>query len=498
MSDSVPDKEHRRTGAPNLLFESGSPGRSGFFWPEEDSRSREFIPAALLREDIPDFPELGELEVLRHFTRLSHRNFAIESQFYPLGSCTMKYNPKVNEVVARLPGMAALHPLAPAALMQGALELLFDLEQMLAEISGMDQITLQPSAGAQGELTGLMLIRAYLREQGDPRKKIIVPDTAHGTNPASSTLCGYDVIQIPSNAQGIIDAAMVEKVMTDDVAALMITNPNTLGLFERNIETIAEVVHAKGGFVYLDGANLNALMGIAKPGHMGVDVLHINLHKTFSTPHGGGGPGAGPVGVKDRLRDYLPIPRVEKSDGGFELGENYPKSIGRVRSFLGNFGILVRAYTYMISLGADGMEEASRMALLNANYLRKKLEGSYHLPYPEPCMHECVFTDRLQQKLGVHTLDIAKRLLDYGFHPPTIYFPLVVSGALMIEPTETESRETLDAFADAMIAIAREAKENSKLVNGAPYTTPVRRLDEARAARKPLLRWERSSGSDKD
>jgi glycine dehydrogenase subunit 2 len=374
--------------------------------------------------------------------------------------------------------------------LQGALALLYELEQALAEISGMEHVSLQPSAGAQGELTGLMLIRACLTEKGDARKKIIVPDTAHGTNPASSTLCGYDVVQISSNDRGVIDAAMVAQAMDETVAALMITNPNTLGLFETNIEAIAEVVHGKGGMLYLDGANLNALMGIAKPGHMGVDVLHMNLHKTFSTPHGGGGPGAGPVAVKNQLADYLPVPRIVQDGGRFELREDGPKSIGRVRSFFGNFGILVRAYTYILSLGGDGLEEASRMALLNANYIRKKLEKSYHLAYNEPCMHECIFTDRIQQRSGVTTLDIAKRLLDYGHHPPTIYFPLVVSGALMIEPTETETRETLDSFIDALIAIAQEARDDPELVKRAPYSTPVRRLDEARAARKPVLRWE--------
>jgi glycine dehydrogenase subunit 2 len=491
LSKPSPVSEHR-SAAPRLLFDSGSPGRSGFFWPSDDGNARRHIPAGLLRDDIAGFPELGELEVLRHFTRLSHRNFAIESQFYPLGSCTMKYNPKINEVVARYPGFAQVHPLAPAKLLAGAMELLYDLERMLAEISGMEHVSLQPSAGAQGELTGLMIIRAHLAAQGNPRQKIIVPDTAHGTNPASSTLCGYDVVQISSNEQGIIDASAVSRVMDENVAALMVTNPNTLGLFEKNIEAVAAVVHAKGGLVYLDGANLNALMGIAKPGHMGVDVLHMNLHKTFSTPHGGGGPGAGPVGVKDRLRDYLPIPRIEKKAGTFELGEDYPKSIGRVRSFFGNFGILVRAYTYIVSLGGDGLEEASRMALLNANYIRKRLEKYYSIAFNEPCMHECIFTDRVQHKHGVSTLDIAKRLLDYGFHPPTIYFPLVVSGALMIEPTETETLETLDAFIEAMISIAQEAKENPEIVKNAPHSTPVRRLDEARAARKPILRWEPS------
>ncbi|HEX6801437.1 MAG TPA: aminomethyl-transferring glycine dehydrogenase subunit GcvPB, partial [Candidatus Binatia bacterium] len=375
-------------------------------------------------------------------------------------------------------------------LLQGALALLYHLERMLAEISGMAQVSLQPSAGAQGELTGLMLIRAGLSDRGDPRQKIIVPDTAHGTNPASSTLCGYDVIQISSNEHGVIDVAAVAEVMDPSVAAIMITNPNTLGLFETNIEAIAELVHGRGGMVYLDGANLNALMGIAKPGHMGVDVLHLNLHKTFSTPHGGGGPGAGPVAVNSELRDYLPVPRIIKNGGRFELSEDALKSVGRVRSDFGNFGVLVRAYTYILSLGGDGLEEVSRMALLNANYIRKKLETSYQIAYDEPCMHECIFTDRIQHRSGVSTLDIAKRLLDYGYHPPTIYFPLVVSGALMIEPTETETPETLDGFIEAMIAIAQEAKSDPELVKQAPHSTPVRRLDEARAARKPLLRWE--------
>jgi glycine dehydrogenase subunit 2 len=493
LSESSADKLQSQAVPLGILFESGSPGRSAFYWPAEGEKVSDAIPAALLRDDIPWFPELGELEVLRHFTRLSHRNFAIESHFYPLGSCTMKYNPKINEVVARLPGFALAHPLAPVELLQGAMKLLYDLERMLSEISGMEYVSLQPSAGAQGELTGLMLIRAYLAEQGNPRKKIIVPDTAHGTNPASSTLSGYDVIQISSNARGVIDAATVEKVMDEDVAALMITNPNTLGLFENNIEPIAAVVHAKGGLVYLDGANLNALLGVAKPGHMGVDVLHMNLHKTFSTPHGGGGPGAGPVAVQGHLRDYLPIPRIVTKGGTFELLEDCPKTIGRVRSFFGNFGILVRAYTYIISLGGDGLEEVSRMALLNANYIRKKLEKHYQIAYDEPCMHECIFTDRIQHKSGVSTLDVAKRLLDYGFHPPTIYFPLVVSGALMIEPTETETPETLDSFAEAMISIAQEAKESPDLVKTAPHSTPVRRLDEARAARKPVVRWEHQS-----
>jgi glycine dehydrogenase subunit 2 len=495
LSEPSPAKRSHAT-TPGLIFESGSPGRTALFWPEQTAEPSAYLPAALLRDEITGFPELGELETLRHFTRLSQRNFSIEGQFYPLGSCTMKYNPKVNEVVARLPGFAQIHPLAPGALLQGALRLIYELEAMLAEVSGMDYVSAQPSAGAQGELTGLMLIRAFLSERGNPRKNILVPDTAHGTNPASSTLCGYDVIQISSNDQGVIDPAAVAKLMDEHVAALMITNPNTLGLFEKNIEAICAAVHAKGGLVYLDGANLNALMGIAKPGHMGVDVLHMNLHKTFSTPHGGGGPGAGPVGVKAALRDYLLAPRIEKNGDQYNIIENCPKAIGRVRSFFGNFGVLVRAYTYMVSLGSDGLEEASRMALLNANYIRKRLEKFYAIAYDEPCMHECIFTDRMQQKQGVTTLDIAKRLLDYGYHPPTIYFPLVVHGALMIEPTETETPEILDDFVDAMIAIAKEAQENPQLVKTAPHTTPVARLDEARAARKPVLRWEPAAAKE--
>jgi glycine dehydrogenase subunit 2 len=490
LSESSATSARAGSAEPKLIFESGSSGRSALFWPTEGDEVAAVIPSALLRREIAGFPELGELETLRHFTRLSQRNFAIESQFYPLGSCTMKYNPKVNEVVARFPGFAQVHPLAPSDLLQGALALLFELEGMLAEISGMEHVSLQPSAGAQAELTGLMLIRACLTERGNPRRKILVPDTAHGTNPASSTLCGYEVVQISSNEHGVIDAAAIEKATDEDVAAVMITNPNTLGLFETHIEAVAEVVHRRGGMVYLDGANLNALLGLAKPGHMGVDVLHMNLHKTFSTPHGGGGPGAGPVAVRSHLADYLPVPRIVKAGDRYELQQDCAKSIGRVRSFFGNFGVLVRAYTYILSLGGDGLEEVSRMALLNANYIRKKLEKSYHLAFNEPCMHECIFTDRIQQRNGVSTLDIAKRLLDYGYHPPTIYFPLVVSGALMIEPTETETPETLDGFIEAMLAIAQEAKSDPELVKRAPHSTPVKRLDEARAARKPVLRWQ--------
>jgi glycine dehydrogenase subunit 2 len=498
LSKPSPARTTSKVAELKLLFESGSSGRSAVVWPAEPDDGKEMIPEPLRRDDIAGFPELGELEVLRHFTRLSQRNFAIESQFYPLGSCTMKYNPKLNEVIARLPGLAQIHPMIAVHWLQGALALLYDLERMLAEISGLEHVSLQPSAGAQGELTGLMVIRACLADRGDARRKIIVPDTAHGTNPASSTLCGYEVVQISSNEQGVIDVSAVARAMDPSVAAIMITNPNTLGLFETHIEAITDVVHRQGGMVYLDGANLNALMGVAKPGHMGIDVLHMNLHKTFSTPHGGGGPGAGPVAVSAALREYLPVPRIVKNGTRFELIEAAPKSVGRVRSYFGNFGVLVRAYSYILSLGGDGLEEVSRMALLNANYIRKQLETTYQLAYNEPCMHECVFTDRIQHRSGVSTLDIAKRLLDYGYHPPTIYFPLVVSGALMIEPTETETPETLDDFIEAMRSIAEEAKTDPEWVKQAPHSTPVRRLHEARAARKPLLRWQPDGSPDSE
>ncbi|HLF22771.1 MAG TPA: aminomethyl-transferring glycine dehydrogenase subunit GcvPB, partial [Burkholderiales bacterium] len=480
-----------------LIFESGSPGRSGFFWPEEKGRSRKKIPAELLRDDIPGFPELGELEVLRHFTRLSHLNYAIESQFYPLGSCTMKYNPKVNEVVARLPGFSLLHPLTPPELIQGALELLYGLEGMLAEISGMDHVTLQPSAGAQGELTGLMVVRACLRERGNPRKKIIVPDTAHGTNPASSTLCGYHVVQVPSNNRGMVDAGKVEEMMDEDVAALMLTNPNTLGLFEKNIRAIAEVVHKKGGLVYLDGANLNALMGIAKPGDMGVDVLHINLHKTFSTPHGGGGPGAGPVAANARLEPFLPVPIVGIKDGRFRwLAEkDRPQTIGRLSANMGNAGVLLRAYVYARLLGREGMHRVAEFSTLNANYLLARLtKAGFDAAYPKRrATHEFILTlKKLKDTKGVIAMDVAKRLLDKDFHAPTTYFPLLVPECFLIEPTETEAKEELDRFVDALAEILREIDTNPELVKTAPHTTPVRRLDDVRAARELDLTWKRA------
>ncbi|MBI3798210.1 MAG: aminomethyl-transferring glycine dehydrogenase subunit GcvPB, partial [Deltaproteobacteria bacterium] len=404
---------------------------------------------------------------------------------------TMKYNPVVNELVARLPGFAQLHPLLPDDCAQGALALLAELEHYLAEISGMDVVSLQPAAGAHGELTGMKLIRAYHQAQGSARKKVLIPGSAHGTNPASAALCGYEVVEVPTGPEGMLEAATVEQFLDAEVAALMVTNPNTLGLFEREIVAITQALHAHGALVYMDGANLNALMGVAKPGHMGADVIQFNLHKTFSTPHGGGGPGAGPVGVKKVLEPYLPIPRLVREEGGYRWSEAFPQSIGKIRAFYGNFGILVRAYAYMLAMGSDGLTQATRMAVLNANYLRTRLEQTYALAYSTPCLHECVFSDESFRHTGIKTLDIAKRLLDYGFYAPTIYFPLVVSGALMIEPTETESKETLDEFAEALLAIAQEITDTPDTLKNAPLATPVSRLDETRAARHPVLRWKK-------
>jgi glycine dehydrogenase subunit 2 len=475
-----------------LICERGSPGRVGYSFPADDLPERTLdqdLPGELCRETLDGFPEVSEGEVVRHFTRLSQWNLSAATTLYPLGSCTMKYNPVVNELVARLPGFAQLHPLMPDDYAQGALQLLADLEHCLAEISGMDAVSLQPAAGAQGELTGMKLIRAYHQDRGHPRKKVLIPGSAHGTNPASAALCGYEVVEVPTGPDGMLEAATVEQFVDTEVAALMVTNPNTLGLFEHEIVQIVAALHAHGALVYMDGANLNALMGVAKPGHMGADVIQFNLHKTFSTPHGGGGPGAGPVGVKKTLEPYLPVPRLVHEQGGWRWSEAFPQSIGKIRSFYGNFGILVRAYAYILAMGSDGLTHATRMAVLNANYLRKRLEQAYDLAYATPCLHECVFSDESFHHTGVKTLDIAKRLLDYGFYAPTIYFPLVVSGALMIEPTETESKETLDEFADALLAIAQEIQDNPAALKDAPLTTPMSRLDETRAARHPVLRW---------
>jgi glycine dehydrogenase subunit 2 len=478
--------------AEKLLFEVSRPGHRGAALPPLDvpDPSRYDLDPRYTRPEIQGLPELSEVEVVRHYTRLSRLNYAIDLGLYPLGSCTMKYNPKVNEKVARLAGFADAHPQLPQALAQGCLRLMHELERALRAICGMDRFTLQPAAGAQGELTGILMARAYHRERGDPRKTVLIPDSAHGTNPASAHLAGYQVEEIASNERGCVDLAALRRRMDESVAVLMLTNPNTLGVFESEIEEIARAVHAKGGLLYMDGANLNAFVGRARPGDMGVDLHHLNLHKTFSTPHGGGGPGAGPVGVKKSLEPYLPVPTVEKEGDGYVLNTGRPKSIGKVRSFHGNFGMFVRAFAYILAHGPQGLRQMSETAVLNANYIRKKLEGTYHLPYDAPSLHEVVFSDRNAEPTGVHTLDIAKRLMDYGFHPPTIYFPLIVKGALMIEPTESESREELDLFIAAMLAIDEETRRDPELVRTAPHTTPIRRLDEVGAARQPILRYE--------
>ena len=468
-----------------LLWEKGKKGRSGFSLPRRD------VEGFPLDENLigagPDFPDLSEVDVIRHYTRLSTWNFGVDTGMYPLGSCTMKYNPKTNEKQAALPGFAKAHPLLPSDLSQGALQLMYELEHLLAEITGLDAVSLQPAAGAHGELTGMLIFYAYHQKQGSPRSKIIIPDTAHGTNPASAALCGFRAIPVKSNEQGILSPATVDAVMDEDTAGIMVTNPNTLGLFEEHIKAIAAIVHAKGGLVYGDGANLNAIMGIVDIGKIGIDVLHLNLHKTFSTPHGGGGPGAGPVCVKKHLEPFLPVPRVLKENDWYVLSADFPDSIGKLHAFYGNFGIMVRAYSYILSMGAH-LKKVSQLAVLNANYLKESLKEVLHLPYNRPCMHECVFSDKFQQADQITTLDIAKRLMDYGFHPPTIYFPLVVHGALMIEPTETESQESLDLFIDAVKTIVKEAREHPELLREAPKRPKVRRMDETTAARHPCLR----------
>ena len=476
-----------------LIFEQGARDRHASSLAPDDlpAIDARAVFGKMARELPPALPEVSEPEAFRHYVRLSQQNFAIDIGMYPLGSCTMKYNPKVNEWAARLSGFVDLHPYMPDALVQGALELMWRLEQGLAEVCGMDRVSLHPAAGAQGELTGLMMIRAYHHAQGRDPKKVLVPDTAHGTNPASCALNGLEAVPFPVGDAGIVTTEEIARFVDDDVAAIMMTNPNTVGLFETHIPAIAELVHGKGGLVYGDGANLNALMGKARPGDLGIDVMQFNLHKTFTTPHGGGGPGCGPVGYKALLDPYAPVPVVEQRDGRFVLDyESRPASVGRLRSFQGNFGMMVRAYAYLREMGAEGLREATELAVLNANYLRARLGEIWHVAYDTTCMHEVVISDRHLKDTGVTTMDVAKRLMDYGFHPPTVYFPLVVKGAMLIEPTETETLQTLDEFVDAMKTISDEAMSNPELVKTAPQVTRLRRLDETQAARKPVLRWQ--------
>ena len=482
----------RREG---LIFERSRAGRVGYQLPPLEVPPVDpaaTLPGALLRGEIEDLPEVSEVDVVRHFTRISKWNYGVDEGLYPLGSCTMKYNPRINEEVVRLAGIAQLHPLQPEDQVQGALRIMWELEQALIAVTGMARVTLQPAAGAHGELAGMLMIRKALAKRGERRSVVLIPDSAHGTNPASAVFAGFEVVEVASTSAGTVDLDAVRKQLdTGKVAGLMVTVPNTLGVFEPEIVKVAAMLHERGAFLYMDGANLNAFVGVALPGKMGADALHINLHKTFSTPHGGGGPGAGPVAVSPALVPFLPVPTVERLDGRFTLSSDRADSIGKVRGFWGNFGMLVRALAYIRSLGRDGLKHMAEGAVLNANYIRKGLEGDYHLQYDGPSLHEVVFDDATQAQVGVKNVDIAKRLLDYGFHPPTMSFPLIVHGALMIEPTESDGIDELDAFIAAMRAIAREAREDPEVVKGAPYSTPVRRLDEVRAARAPVLRWRR-------
>ncbi|HHU61236.1 MAG TPA: aminomethyl-transferring glycine dehydrogenase subunit GcvPB [Natronincola sp.] len=477
-----------------LIFERSTPGRLGYQLPNLDVPEipvSELIPEEYLRVEEPELPEVSELEVVRHYTQLSRINYAVDVGFYPLGSCTMKYNPRVHEDLAALPGFANIHPYQPESSVQGALELMYNLGKHLATISGLEATTLQPAAGAHGELAGLMVIKAYHTHRGDgQRTEIIIPDSAHGTNPASCAMVGYNVVEVPSNERGAVDVEVLKGLVGPKTAGLMLTNPNTLGLFDENIADIAEIVHDAGGLLYYDGANANAILGIVRPGDMGFDVVHYNLHKTFSTPHGGGGPGAGPIVVSEELAQFLPGPVVHKDAGCycFSMPEH---SVGRICSFYGNFLVYLKAYAYILSHGSDGLRAVSETAVLHANYMMRSLQEYYHLPYDRICMHEFVLSGKWQREYGVRTLDIAKRLLDYGYHAPTVYFPLNVEEAIMIEPTETEPKSTMDEFIEVMRKIAKEAKDNPELLTSAPQNTPLKRLDEATAARKPILRWSK-------
>ncbi|NLL66804.1 MAG: aminomethyl-transferring glycine dehydrogenase subunit GcvPB [Clostridiaceae bacterium] len=478
-----------------LIFEKSVEGRIGYSLPENDVpvvNPEELFAGQMLRKADPEIPELSEVDVIRHYTNLSKRNYGVDSGFYPLGSCTMKYNPKINEDIASMEGIAQMHPLQNPLSAQGNLEILYRMDKYLSEILGMERVTLQPAAGAQGEMTGLMIIKAYHMYRLDSKRiKIIVPDSSHGTNPASAALAGFEVVHIPSDDKGCVDIKALEDILDDTVAGLMLTNPNTLGLFEEDILQISKMVHECGGLLYYDGANMNAIMGIARPGDMGFDIAHLNLHKTFSTPHGGGGPGSGPIGVVKELVPFLPVPLVEKENDYYVLDYERPLSIGKVKSFYGNFGIILRAYSYIRTMGAQGLKTASQAAVLNANYIRKKLEDLYEIPQNRICMHEFVLSAQRQAKNGITALEIAKNLLDEGIHPPTIYFPLIVHEAMMIEPTETESPETLDAFIEIMRRIAIKAQDDPESLKNAPKTTYVSRLDEVKAARTPVLRWKK-------
>ncbi|HEY2932372.1 MAG TPA: aminomethyl-transferring glycine dehydrogenase subunit GcvPB [Acidobacteriota bacterium] len=486
----------------SLIFERSTPGKTAYSLPmldvpEADAAS--YLGAENLRQSIEDFPELCELDVIRHFTRISTWNYHIDIGMYPLGSCTMKYNPRLNEKVWRIAGISGCHPLQQSSLAQGNLRVQYELQNLLREITGMVAVSLQPAAGAHGELTGILMIRAYHDSRNSRRKYVLIPDSAHGTNPASAAIAGYQVKSVPSNPDGRVNFDWLKSVVNDETACLMITNPNTLGIFERRIREIADLLHQKDALLYMDGANFNALMGYTRPGEMGVDVIHLNLHKTFSTPHGGGGPGAGPVAVSRRLEPFLPVPlAARKADGTYYFDFDRPQSIGRVRAFFGNFGMHARALCYILTCGAAGLKEISETAVLNANYLRHQLKDLFDLPYPEDSLHEVIFSDKLQSRKGVKTFDIAKRLMDYGFHPPTIYFPLIVPGAIMIEPTESESKQELDAFVEALRSICREIDENPEKVLQAPHKTKLRRLDEARAARQPVLRWRRPNRQERE
>lgn len=476
----------------SLIFEVSKPGRVGYRLPKCDVETKEvsnILPEGLLRAEDAKLPEVSENEVVRHYTLLSNKNYGLDAGFYPLGSCTMKYNPKINEDTANLAGLKNVHPYQSEDTVQGALELMYDLSERLSEVTGMDHVTLQPAAGAHGEMLGLMLIKAYHRDKGElNRNKIIVPDSAHGTNPASAAVAGFEIVEIKSNSDGSVNIDALKEALDENVAGLMLTNPSTLGLFETRIKEISDLVHEAGGLLYYDGANMNAIMGVTRPGDMGFDIVHLNLHKTFSTPHGGGGPGAGPVGVKSFLEKFLPVPVVTKSGDNYALEYDRPSTLGKIKNFYGNFGILVRAYTYVLTMGAEGLKYASETAVLNANYMKETLKKYYSLPMDQVCKHEFVLAG-LGANSEVTTLDIAKRLLDYGYHPPTVYFPLIVNEAMMIEPTETESKEEMDGFMDALISIAKEAETDPEFVKAAPHTTLVKRLDEVKAAMKPVLKW---------